>query len=336
MADIVIGLGNTLSVPVYLFATPFRYSGHRQLTHPSLTKTKASPMNTNAISSAASKVWIITGAARGFGLEISRAVLASGDTVIATVRSKPDELAAQLGNHPRLHVALLDISDETQARQVAADAIARFGRIDVLVNNAGAGLLSAVEEATDDELRRNYEVNVFGLMKITRAVLPHLRARRSGHIINLSSVGGLASSAGWGLYCSTKFAVEGITEALAAELAPLGIHATTVEPGYFRTDFLEGNSLTRAAQVIPDYAATSGRMRELASSISRRQPGDPKKLAAAIVRLAASAKPPVHLPLGNDTLATYRAKAAAFEQEIAEWQDIITGTDHDDVAKAAA
>lgn len=291
-------------------------------------------MNRNTTTT--SKVWIITGAARGFGLEISRAALASGDTVVATVRNRPEELAARLGNHPRLHVALLDIADEAQARQVAADTVARFGRIDVLVNNAGAGLLSAVEEATDEEVRRNYEVNVFGLLKVTRAVLPHLRSQRSGHIINFSSVGGLSASAGWGLYCSTKFAVEGLTEAFAIELAPLGIHATVVAPGYFRTDFLEGSSLTRAAQVIPDYAATSGRMRELAAQISHRQPGDPKKLAAAIVRLAASPKPPVHLPLGNDTLAAYRRKVEAFDRDIAEWHDIATGTDHDDVTADAA
>jgi Short-chain dehydrogenases of various substrate specificities len=290
----------------------------------------------NNVSTVSPKVWIITGAARGFGFEITRAALASGDTVVATVRSRPDELAARHGNHPRLHVTLLDIADETQAREVAADTVARFGRIDILVNNAGSGLLSAVEEATDEELRRNYDVNVFGLMKVTRAVLPHLRRQRSGHIINFSSIGGLRASAGWGLYCSTKFAVEGITEALALELAPLGVHATVVAPGYFRTDFLEGNSLTRAAQVIPDYAETSGRMRELASQISHRQPGDPKKFAAAIVRLAASPKPPVHLPLGNDTLAAWRAKVAAFDREIAEWHNTIIGTDHDDVAQTAA
>lgn len=283
-----------------------------------------------------SKVWIITGAARGFGFEITRAALASGDTVIATVRSRPEGLRAQLNHHPRLEVELLDIADEAQARDVAARAIAKFGRIDVLVNNAGAGLLSAVEEASDEEVRRNYDINVFGLLNVTRAVLPHLRRQRAGHIINLSSVGGLVGLGGWGLYGSTKFAVEGITEALASELAPLGIHATAVEAGYFRTNFLDKSSLTRAAQEIDDYAATVGKMREMATQVSYRQPGDPVKLAAAIVRLAAAPKPPVHLPLGNDTLAAYRAKAAAFEQEIAEWHDIITSTDHDDVVRLSA
>lgn len=282
-----------------------------------------------------SKTWIITGAARGFGQEISRAVLASGDKVVATVRSRPEELQAQLGNHPNLHVAVLDITDEAQAREVAAGSLARFGRIDVLVNNAGYGLLSGVEEATDEEVKRNYETNVFGLLKVTRAVLPHMRRQRSGHVINFSSVGGLRGYVGWGLYGSTKFAVEGITEAMALELAPLGIHATTVEPGFFRTNFLDHSSLSRSAKVIADYEGTVGKMREFATQASYQQPGDPVKLAAAIVRLAASSKPPVHLPLGNDTLAAYRAKVAAFEQEIAEWHDVITGTDHDDVARGS-
>src|SRR5215475_8067243 len=279
------------------------------------------------------KIWIITGAARGFGQQISKAVLATGDVVVATVRTQPEDLKAQLGNHPNLHVAILDITNEDQARNVAAEAVEKFGRIDVLVNNAGSGLLSAVEEANDEEVKRNYETNVFGLLKVTRAVLPHMRRQRSGHVINFSSVGGLLGSAGWGLYCSTKFAVEGITESMAIELAPLGIHATTVEPGYFRTDFLDSSSLTRATNVITDYAETSGKMRDFAGQVNHKQPGDPVKLAAAIVRLAASAKPPVHLPLGNDTLTHYRAKTVAFEMEIAEWHGVITSTDHDDVAR---
>src|SRR5215470_8017657 len=155
-----------------------------------------------------SKVWIVTGAARGFGLEITRAVLASGDTVVATVRSRPEELKTQL-NHPNLHVAVLDVTNEARAREVAADTVKKLGRIDVLVNNAGHGLLSAVEEASEEEVKRNYETNVFGLLKVIRAVLPHMRKQRSGHIVNFSSVGGLTGSAGWGLYCSTKFAGQG-------------------------------------------------------------------------------------------------------------------------------
>ena len=278
------------------------------------------------------KTWIITGASRGFGLEISKAVLASGDKVVGTVRSNPEDLAAKLDHHPNVHVAILDINDELQGMQVAGETVAKFGSIDVLANNAGFGLLGGVEEISDQEARRVYETNVFALLKVTRAVLPHMRRQRSGHVINFSSVGGLTGSAGWGIYCSTKFAVEGITEALAKELAPLGIFATTVEPGYFRTNFLDGASLVRAEKVITDYAETAGAMRENAAKVSYNQPGDPVKLAAAIVRLAASPKPPVHLPLGNDTLKHYREKTEAFEKEIAEWHDVITSTDHDDVA----
>ena len=278
------------------------------------------------------KTWIITGASRGFGLEISKAVLASGDNVVATVRRKPEELAAKLDHSPKLYVAILDISDEAQAIKVAAQTVEKFGSIDVLANNAGFGLLGGVEEISDQEARRVYETNVFGLLKVTRAVLPHMRRQRSGHVINFSSVGGLTGSAGWGIYCSTKFAVEGVTEALAKELAPLGIFATTVEPGYFRTNFLAGASLLRAEKTIEDYAETAGAMREIATEVSYHQPGDPVKLAVAIVRLAGSPKPPVHLPLGTDTLKHYREKTEAFEKEIAEWHDLITSTDHDDVA----
>ena len=278
------------------------------------------------------KTWIITGASRGFGLEIGKAVLASGDNVVGTVRSKPEELASKLDHHRNLHVAILDINDELQGMQVAAETVEKFGSIDVLANNAGFGLLGGVEEISDQEARRVYETNVFGLLKVTRAVLPYMRRQRAGHVINFSSVGGLTGSAGWGIYCSTKFAVEGITEALAKELAPLGIFATTVEPGYFRTNFLDGASLVRAEKVIDDYAKTAGAMRENAAKVSHNQPGDPVKLAAAIVRLAASPQPPVHLPLGNDTLKHYREKSEAFEKEIAEWHEVITSTDHDDVA----
>ena len=278
------------------------------------------------------KTWIITGASRGFGLEISKAVLASGDNVVATVRRKPEELAAKLDHSPKLYVAILNISDEAEAIKVAAQTVEKFGSIDVLANNAGFGLLGGVEEISDQEARRVYETNVFGLLKVTRAVLPHMRRQRSGHVINFSSVGGLTGSAGWGIYCSTKFAVEGVTEALAKELAPLGIFATTVEPGYFRTNFLASASLLRAEKTIEDYAETAGAMREIATKVSYHQPGDPVKLAAAIVRLAGSPKPPVHLPLGTDTLKHYREKTEAFDKEIAEWHDLITSTDHDDVA----
>lgn len=277
------------------------------------------------------KVWFITGAARGIGLEILKAVLEAGDNVVATVRSSAESLADKLGNPENLQVVLLDITDEQQAIEAANQAVQKFGRIDVLVNNAGYGLLSAVEEATADEVRKNFETNVFGLLNVTRAVLPHMRRKRSGHIINISSVGGLSGYIGWGVYGSTKFAVEGLTESLALELAPLGIHATVVAPGFFRTEFLDAASLTRSSNIIPDYAETVGEMRKFATQANKKQPGDPIKLARAIVKVANAEKPPVHLPLGKDSLQRYREKTANFEKDIEAWYDVITGTDHDDV-----
>ncbi|AKG33323.1 oxidoreductase [Paenibacillus durus] len=277
------------------------------------------------------KVWFITGAARGIGLEILKAVLETGDYVVATVRSSANSLADKLGNPENLQVVLLDITDEQQAVSAANQAIEKFGKIDVLLNNAGYGLLSAVEEATADEVRNNFETNVFGLLNVTRAVLPHMRHQRSGHIINISSVGGLSGYIGWGVYGSTKFAVEGLTEALALELAPLGIHATVVAPGFFRTEFLDAASLTRSGNIIPDYAETVGKMRSIATQANKKQPGDPVKLAKAIVQVANAEKPPVHLPLGKDALQRYREKTANFEKDIEAWHDVITGTDHDDV-----
>jgi len=275
------------------------------------------------------KVWFITGASRGFGLEISKAILAAGDKLVATVRNKPEQLLGQLDNHKNLSVVILDVTNEEQAKAAAKQAIDAFGRIDILVNNAGYGLLSGVEEATSAEVKNNYEVNVFGTLNVTRAVLPYMRAQGSGHVINISSVGGLFGFVGWGVYGSTKFAIEGLTEALAQELAPLGIYATVVAPGFFRTEFLDEASLTRTSNEIADYAATVGEMRTAMTHANKKQPGDPVKLAQAFLKLGHTEKPPVHLPLGSDTLAFYKQKTEAFEKEINEWHDVIVGTDHD-------
>lgn len=276
------------------------------------------------------KVWFITGASRGFGFEITKAVLASGDKVVATVRSQPEKLETEL-NDQNLLVLKMDVTDQKQTELAVAQAIDKFGKIDVLVNNAGFGLLSAVEEGTDEELRKMYDTNVFGLLNVTRSILPHLRKQHSGHIINISSIGGLVGSFGWGLYSSTKFAVEGLSEAMSKELKPLGIFVTVVEPGYFRTNFLDKSSLTRSKNIIEDYVETSGKMREFATQVSYKQPGDPTKLAVAIVQIANSKTPPLHLPLGKDTLNSFRAKTEAFEKDIETWYDVITSTDHDDV-----
>ena len=278
------------------------------------------------------KVWFITGASRGLGLEIARGALQRGDSVVAAAR-KPEAVTAALGAQDNLLAVALDVTDEAQAVSAAKAAIERFGRIDVLVNNAGYGLLAAVEEATTEEVERQYQTNVFGLLKVTRAVLPHLRRAGKGHVINTSAIVGYASFPGWGVYGSTKFAVEGLTEALAIELAPLGIFATVVEPGFFRTDFLDETSLLRTKNPIGDYAATVGAMREFATSVNHQQQGDPRKLSKAVLQLADSAKPPVRLPLGSDTVAKIAEKNRFVEAELEQWHAVAVSTDHDDVAK---
>ncbi|MDR7335814.1 oxidoreductase [Roseateles asaccharophilus] len=272
------------------------------------------------------RVWFITGASRGIGARIAAAALGRGDAVVATARDAAT-VTQRLGAQSGLLAVDLDVTDEAQAGHAVAAALAHFGRIDILVNNAGYGLMGAVEESSADEVRRLYETNVFGLLHVTRAVLPQMREHRRGHVINISSLGGYQSVAGFGVYCSTKFAVEGITEALHAELAPLGIHATTVEPGYFRTEFLEGQSLATSPRVLADYAATSGRIRELASQISLNQPGDPERLAQAVLRLVDADTPPLRLPLGTDTLAAIAAKHVFVETETAAWRELAASTD---------
>jgi len=272
------------------------------------------------------RVWMITGASRGIGARIAEAALAHGDAVVATARDAAS-IATRFGANDNLLPVALDVTDEAQAARAVEAAIARFGRIDVLVNNAGFGLLGAVEEATADEVRKLYDTNVFGLLNVTRAVLPSMRARHQGHVINISSLGGVRSGPGFGVYCSTKFAVEGLTEALHGELAPLGIHVTVVEPGYFRTEFLESNSLTVSPRVLDDYAGTSGQVREAATRISLNQPGDPVRLAQAMLALVDAKTPPLRLPMGTDTLQTIREKHAFVEKETAEWQALSASTD---------
>ena len=272
------------------------------------------------------RVWFITGASRGLGALIAEAALADGNAVVAAGRNIA-AIAERLGASPALLSVALDVTDEAQAKAAVRAAVETFGRIDVLVNNAGFGLLGAIEESSDADVRRMYDTNVFGLLNITRAVLPVMRAQRSGHVINMSSIGGYRSSAGFGAYCSTKFAVEGLTEALRAELKPLGIHATVVEPGYFRTDFLDASSLVVAREVIADYDGTSGNVRRNAASMNHNQPGNPAKLAAAMVELVDASMPPLRLPLGTDTLKAIAEKNAYVEQETETWKALSASTD---------
>lgn len=273
------------------------------------------------------RIWMITGAARGIGARIAEAALAHGDAVVATSR----DAASVQKRFPASDALLalpLDVTNEAQAAAAVQAALARFGRIDVLVNNAGYGLLGAVEEATGDEVRRLYETNVFGLLNVTRAVLPTMRARRSGHVINISSLGGYQSGPGFGVYCSTKFAVEGLTEALHGELAPLGIHVTSVEPGYFRTDFLDNASLAVSPRILDDYAQSAGRVREAAKEINHNQAGDPLRLAQAMLKLVEADTPPLRLPMGTDTLKVIADKHAFVEAEVKTWKALSASTDY--------
>jgi NAD(P)-dependent dehydrogenase (short-subunit alcohol dehydrogenase family) len=272
------------------------------------------------------RIWFITGASRGFGALIAKQALSIGDAVVATARN-PQAAIDAIGEHANLLALPLDVTDEAQAHAAGAAAVKRFGRIDVLVNNAGFGLLGAVEEATGAEIEALYRTNVFGLLAVTRAVLPHMRERRSGQVFNLSSVGGYRSGPGFGIYCSTKFAVEGLSEALAAELAPLGITVTIVEPGYFRTDFLDARSLTVSPSRIADYEATAGVTRARAAEVSHRQQGDPAKLARALVDMVGEGNLPLRMPFGSDTIAAIEEKNAFVATEIVRLRDLAISTD---------
>jgi NAD(P)-dependent dehydrogenase (short-subunit alcohol dehydrogenase family) len=272
------------------------------------------------------KIWFVTGASRGFGSLVTEQALTRGDAVAATARN-PKTLTDRFGDQPNLLVLALDVTDEAQAREAAAAAIARFGRIDVLLNNAGFGLMGAVEEASAAEVEAVYRTNVFGLLNVTRAVLPYMRRARAGRILNVSSIGGYRGAAGFGVYSSTKFAVEGLSEALHAELTPLGIDVTVVEPGYFRTDFLDASSLAVSPSVIADYEGTAGQVRRVATRLSHNQPGDPSKLARVLLELADAPNPPVRMPLGSDTVAAIEAKLASDAAIVAAWREVAVSTD---------
>ncbi|MEZ2130402.1 MULTISPECIES: oxidoreductase [unclassified Sinorhizobium] len=282
------------------------------------------------------KVWFITGASRGFGALMTKEALAAGDAVVATARS-PKSVIEKIGDHPNLYAVALDVTNEAQAKEAAAAAVERFGRIDVLINNAGYGLLGAVEEASAEEIERIYATNVFGLLKVTRAILPYMRKQRSGRVLNFSSIGGYIGYPGWGVYGSTKFAVEGLTESMAVELEPFGVKVTVVEPGFFRTDFLADNSLAISPASIPDYEGTpAGNMRNFAADANHSQPGNPAKLASGIIALVNAANPPLRMPFGSDTVAVLEQKNASVARELDEWRELALSTDFPKDVDAAA
>lgn len=263
------------------------------------------------------RVWLITGASSGFGRAITEAAVAAGDIVIATARNA-SVLADIADAHPGQVEALpLDITDTAAIDAAVADVIKRHGRIDVLVNNAGRGHVGALEETTDAELRSLFEVHVFGPAALTRAVLPHMRSRGSGAIVQMSSMGGQISFAGFSAYSATKFALEGLSEALVEEVRPLGIKVLIVEPGAFRTG-LFGN--TSASGQIADYAGTVGATRRMIDTNDGAQPGDPAKAAAAILAALGAPVTPLRLPLGDDAVDAITGHLDHVRAELTTWE----------------
>ncbi len=274
-----------------------------------------------------SKTWFITGASRGLGADIATAALKAGDRVVATGRQRA-AVSDRLGpDSDRLLALDLDVGVADQARAAVAAAIGRFGAIDVLVNNAGYGHLGYFEETTAADIEAQYATNVFGLFNATRAVLPAMRAARKGHVFNLSSVAGYRGIETGALYCSSKFAVEGFSESLAAELAPFGIHVTIVEPGPFRTDFLTPESLKFVATEVADYAERRDTMRASFEQRNGKQQGDPVLLAEALVTLANAAQPPLRFTAGAMAVNGLDAKLAAMKAELDRWRDLGLATD---------
>ncbi|HLK87752.1 MAG TPA: oxidoreductase [Candidatus Binataceae bacterium] len=274
-----------------------------------------------------SQVWLITGASRGLGLSIAQAVLERGGTVIAAARDRQRAREA-LGASERVFPVEMDVTDGASIQNAAATVLRRFGKIDVLVNNAGYGLIGAIEELEPAEIEGVFKTNFFGVHQVLRAFLPALRARRAGWIVNISSVGGFSASAGAGAYNASKFALEGLSEALAQELTPLGIRVLIVEPGYLRTDFLD-DSMRTAKTTLADYAETAGRTVKLMAERNRKQPGDPRKAARAIVNAVESAHPPLRLILGPDAVERVANKLAAVRRDLDGWREVAMSTDFD-------
>lgn len=271
------------------------------------------------------KVWLITGSSTGFGRSLTAAVLKTGARVIATAR-QPEQLDDLITRYPDTAKAVrLDVTNAQEVHDAVNTAITTFGRIDVLVNNAGYGTIGAIEEVSDEAIHRQFETNVFGALQMMRTVLPSMRQQRSGHILNLSSVGGFVSFGATGIYCATKFALEALSEALAKEVAELGIKVTIIEPGAFRTDF-NGRSLSAPEHLIEDYASVSGPFLQWLEEMDGKQPGDPDKAAAAMIQVVESDNPPLRLALGADAVGAIDEKLKSVKAELDAWKEVSVNT----------
>ncbi|WP_316800401.1 SDR family oxidoreductase [Pedobacter frigidisoli] len=275
------------------------------------------------------KVWFVTGASKGLGLTLVKKLLSNGERVAATSRSIAD-LEKAVGNHENFLPLSVNLVKESSVEEAISQTISKFGQLDVLVNNAGYGMLGALEELSDHEARENFDINVFGSLNVIRKALPQMRKQQSGHIFNISSIGGFSGNfPGFGIYCATKFAVSGFTESLAAEVKSLGIKATVVEPGYFRTEFLTSGSLAVPASPIDAYKEVRDSQAAHQNDINNQQPGDPAKGVDVIIAAAASENPPLHLFLGPDAYAVANAKINDIQKDMKNWELLATATNFD-------
>ena len=273
------------------------------------------------------KVWLITGIARGLGHALAKAALARGDLVIGTTRRGEQPVGLVADN---LTVLPLEMTDSDQIARTAAAAFSRHSQIDVIVNNAGYGLLGSIEASTPEEADHVFAVNFFGPLALIRATLPRLREQRRGHIVNVSSIAGVAPTPGAGLYAATKSALEGMSYSLAQEVAPFGIWVTVVNPGSFRTEFLSNRSVLRTSHSIDDYAVTSGRAVDGLLTKDGQQLGDPDRGATAIMEAVLSDEPPLNLLLGSDALDRARVRLDRFEEDLTRWESLTLSTDFTD------
>ena len=282
------------------------------------------------------RIWIVTGASSGFGRAIAEAALERGDVVVGTARRLGGTLEDLVEGAPagRAHALALDVTDPDGVRGAVDEVVSRFGKVDVLVNNAGYGSVGAVEEFSMEELREHMETMFFGAVELTKAVLPDMRERRSGAIVQMSSFGGQVAYPGFGSYCAAKFALEGLSEALAGEVAPFGIKVLIVEPGAFRTGC--GGSGMRRSREIEDYRASVGPTREAVDAMDGTQPGDPKKAARAILAALDAEEPPLRLPLGADAVEGIRNKLEGVRAEIEAWEAVALDTSLDEGGREEA
>lgn len=276
------------------------------------------------------RVWFITGSSSGLGRALAEAVLEKGEAVVLTARKaeKVEDLASKFPD--RAIVAQLDVRKPEEVREAVKQAIAYFGRIDVLVNNAGVSTIGTIEEVSDEEVRRLFETNFFGVLETLRVVLPYMRQQRSGHILNVSSIGCFSTATAWGFYNSSKLALEGISGALLSEVAPFGIKVTIVEPGAFRTDFIKRSVVVIDTQ-IEDYEISIGNIRQNMGDHDLNALGDPKKAALAMIKVVDSDNPPIRLALGADTVETIESVLQFMKAELDAWREVSMSTDFDEV-----